>query len=135
MKLAHLPLRLATGAFILNSGIGKLGLDKESAAGMQSMAANAFPQVKTLESEKFGKILSRSEIAIGALLLAPFIPSRIAGLVLGAFSGGLLTMYFKSPDMTQEDGVRPSQEGTAVAKDVWLAAIALALILDRKTKK
>jgi hypothetical protein len=33
--------------------------------------------------------------------------------------------------MTLEDGIRPSQQGTALAKDVWMLGIAAALILDR----
>ena len=45
MKLHHLPPRLAAGAFILNSGLGKRGADEEAAAGMQGMAAQAFPQL------------------------------------------------------------------------------------------
>ena len=31
--------------------------------------------------------------------------------------------------MTESDGVRPTQQGTAVAKDTWLLAIAAALVL------
>ncbi len=135
MKLSHLPLRLATGAFILNSGVSKLNLDKDTAGYLQGMASNAFPQVSKLEAEKFGKVLSAAEITVGAMLLAPFVPSRLAGLALAAFSGGLLTMYFKTPELTEEDGVRPSQDGIAVAKDSWMAAIALALIFNRKHKK
>lgn len=135
MKISHLPLRLATGAFILNSGVSKLNLDKDTAGHMQGMATNAFPQAGKLEPEKFGKVLSAVEITVGAMLLAPFVPSRLAGLALAAFSGGLLTMYFKTPEMTEKDGFRPTQDGTALAKDSWMAAIALALVLDRKRKK
>ena len=29
---------------------------------------------------------------------------------------------------TQEDGIRPTQEGTAVAKDVWLVGAGLSLL-------
>ncbi|MBG6191268.1 hypothetical protein IWX64_002228 [Arthrobacter sp. CAN_A212] len=36
--------------------------------------------------------------------------------------------------MTEADGIRPSQEGIPVAKDVWMAGIALALILARKKR-
>ena len=32
MRLSHVPLRLATGAFILNAGLDKRGLDRDSAA-------------------------------------------------------------------------------------------------------
>jgi hypothetical protein len=31
--------------------------------------------------------------------------------------------------MTEGDGVRPTQEGTAIAKDTWLLAIAAALLV------
>src|SRR5699024_6391915 len=48
IKLRHVPPRLAAGAFILNSGLNKRDLDEESAAGLQSMAAQAFPQHKDM---------------------------------------------------------------------------------------
>ncbi|WP_216698974.1 hypothetical protein [Arthrobacter sp. Br18] len=132
IRLSHIPLRLTTGAFILNSGLGKTALDKDSAAGMQGMASTAFPQVAQLEPEKFGKIISMVEIGLGAALLAPFVPSRLAGLGLTAFAGGMMAMYFKMPGMTEEDGVRPTQDGTAIAKDIWMLGIGLGLLLDSK---
>ena len=81
------------------------------------------------------QVLAGSEIAVGAALLTPIVPRRLAGLALGAFSAGLLAMYFNTDEMTEEDGIRPSQAGTAVAKDSWLAAIAAALILQSKSDK
>lgn len=135
MKLSHVPLRLSTGAFILNSGLTKREIDRDTAAYLQGMAANAFPQVKQLDPEKFGKVLAAVETGLGAALLVPFIPSRLAGLGLAAFSGGLLAMYFRTPGMTQEDDVRPTQEGTPVAKDVWMLGIALSLIIDGGRKR
>ena len=135
MKISHIPLRLTTGAFILNSGLGKRNLDKDSAAGLQQMAGNAFPQLMDLDPVRFGKLLSAAEITVGLTLLTPFIPSRLAGLALGVFSGGMLTMYHKTPGMTEEDGIRPTHQGTALDKDVWLAGIAAALILDRKSRE
>jgi hypothetical protein len=44
-------------------------------------------------------------------------------------------MYFRIPEMRLEDGIRPSQQGTALAKDVWMLGIALSLILDRNRRK
>lgn len=132
MKLSHIPLRLATGAFIFNAGYSKRNLDKDSAARLQGMGAKVYPQLARMEPEKFGKLLSYAEMTLGATLLTPFVPSRLAGLGLGIFSGSLLTMYRRIPEMTLEDGIRPSQQGTALAKDVWMFGIALALILDRK---
>jgi hypothetical protein len=135
MRLSHIPLRVVTGAFILNSGLGKRHLDKESAAGLQAMAVRVFPQFGRLEPEQFGKFISYAETALGAALLTPFLPSRLVGLGLGVFSGSLVTMYFKTPGMTLEDGIRPSRQGTVLAKDVWMLGIAAALILDRKPKR
>jgi len=132
MKLSHIPLRLATGAFIFNAGYSKRNLDKDSAARLQGMGAKVYPQLNRMEPENFGKLLSYAEMTLGATLLAPFVPSRLAGLGLGLFSGSLLTMYRRIPEMTLEDGIRPSQQGTALAKDVWMFGIALALILDRE---
>lgn len=133
-RLSHIPLRLTTGAFILNSGVGKTGLDEGTAGYLQSMASKAFPQLSQLEPEQFGKVLAASEIAVGSALLAPFVSSKLAGLGLLAFSAGMMTLYFRTPELTEEDGIRPTQDGTAVAKDVWMVGIALALILDRKKK-
>ena len=52
-----------------------------------------------------------------------------AGLGLGAFSAGMLSMYFRNPEMTQDDGIRPSDAGKAIAKDSWLVGIGLASVL------
>ncbi|MDQ1058425.1 hypothetical protein QFZ23_002326 [Arthrobacter globiformis] len=133
-RMSHIPLRLTTGAFILNAGYGKRHLDKDSAAGLQSMAAKVIPPVTRMKPETFGKVLSYAEMTLGAALLAPFLPSRLVGVGLGIFSGSLLTMYRRIPGMTQADGIRPSQQGTALAKDVWMFGIAVALVLDRKPK-
>lgn len=132
--LHRLPLRLASGAFVLNSGYSKLGMDAETAKGLQDMAVNAIPQLASLDAEDFGKYLAAGEITLGAALLAPFVPSRLAGLALTAFAGTLVTVYLRTPGMTESDGIRPSQQGTVLAKDIWLAAIGLALLLDRKKR-
>jgi hypothetical protein len=134
MRLSHIPPRLTTGAFILNSGWGKRDLDKDSAAGLQAMAAQVIPPVSRIEPEKFGKLLSYAEMTLGAALLTPFLPSRLVGIGLGIFSGSLLTMYLRTPGVTLEDGIRPTQQGTVLAKDIWMLGIAAALVLDRKRK-
>jgi hypothetical protein len=134
MRVTHIPLRLSTGAFILNAGWGKRHLDKDTAAGLQAMAARVIPPVNRIDAEKFGKMLSYAEMTLGAALLTPFLPSRLAGIALGIFSGSLFTMYLRTPGMTLEDGLRPSPQGTALAKDIWMLGIAAALVLDRKPK-
>lgn len=132
--LHRLPLRLASGAFILNSGYSKLGLDTESAKGLQDMAVNAIPQLEQLSPEEFGKYLAAGEMALGAALLTPIVPSRLAGLGLTAFASALVLTYLRTPGLTQSDGVRPTQQGTAMAKDIFLLGIGLALLLDKKKR-
>ncbi|HET9076651.1 MAG TPA: hypothetical protein VFN68_06950 [Acidimicrobiales bacterium] len=134
-KLWHVPVRAATGAFILNSGLSKLqSNDDEMHKGVHGMASTAYPQVGGLEPKTFTRILGAAETALGAALLAPFISPGLAGAGLTAFSAGLMGMYFKIPGMT-EDGIRPSRQGLAMAKDSWLLAIGVALMLDRASNK
>lgn len=130
MSLSTAILRAVPGAFILNSGIGKLGMDAGTAEHLRGMATQGVPVLGKLTPEQFAKFLSYGEIAVGTSLLLPFVPSKVAGLALAGFSGSLVSMYLRTPGMTEEDGVRPTQEGTAVAKDTWLLAIAAALIVS-----
>lgn len=137
MSLAQIPARLAAGAFILNSGLGKKDLPDEAAAQMQEMGSAGVPQLKQMTPAQFRTFLTATEVGVGAALLAPFVPGWMAGGALAAFSGGLLNMYRKTPGMTV-DGIRPTQDGIAVAKDVFLLGIAGSLILDSfgsKTRK
>ncbi len=52
----------------------------------------------------------------------------VAGAALTGFSGALLGLYLRTPGMRQ--GLRPTQQGTAIAKDVWLLGIGAGLVLD-----
>ena len=54
----------------------------------------------------------------------------MAGLSLAAFAGGLLGLYLKTPGLRDEGSLRPTQQGTAIAKDVWLLGIGLSLMAD-----
>jgi hypothetical protein len=130
MKLSHIPPRLATGAFILNTGIGKLSSDAEAAGRVHGMAAGAYPFLAKVDPPKFVKALAIGEIGVGSVLLTPIIPAWLAGAVLTGFSGSLVTMYLRTPGMTENDGVRPTAKGTALAKDVWMLGSGLSLLLD-----
>lgn len=130
MRLSHLPLRLSTGAYILNSGLGKRGLEGQAAEGLHGMAANALPQVKQVPADKFATYLSTGEIALGAALIAPFVPSVLAGAALAAFGAGLVQLYLKTPGMRKPGSVAPSQQGIGLAKDVWLLGAGATLVLD-----
>lgn len=135
MGFRNAVLRAVPGAFILNSGIGKLSVPPEGAEQLQAMATKAVPQLGEMPPEQFGKLLAYSEIALGAALLTPFVPTRLAGAALTAFSAGLVTMYLRTPGMTEADGIRPSQDGIGLAKDSWLVAIGLALLVGGKDKQ
>jgi hypothetical protein len=101
MKVSHIPLRLTTGAFILNSGLSKQGLEGQAAEGIHGMAVGAIPALKRIPPERFAKILSNSEMALGVALLVPFVPSALAGAALTGFSAGLVRLYLKTPGMRQ----------------------------------
>jgi uncharacterized membrane protein YphA (DoxX/SURF4 family) len=131
-RLWKLPLRLATGAYILNSGIGKRAPNEERARRLKAQAELAYPQFAAVEPLDFLKLLSRAEIVLGVALLLPFLPSRLVGAGLALFSGSLLRMYWKNPDFHPPGDPRPSPPGIAVSKDVWMFAIALALILGSR---
>lgn len=124
----NLPLRLATGAFILNSGLGKRDVPPERAVGLHGMAAGAYPMLSGVEPARFVKTLSTAEIAIGACLLAPIVPPRLAGLLLTGFAGGLVGMYLRTPGLHEPGSIRPSANGTAIAKDVWMLGAGLSLL-------
>jgi hypothetical protein len=130
MRLAHLPLRVTTGAYILNSGLGKKDLEGQAAEGLHAMAVNAVPQLGQLQPEEFAKLLSRGEVALGAALLLQFVPSAVAGAALTAFGAGLVQLYLKTPGMREPGSIRPSQQGIGLAKDVWLVGSGLTLLLD-----
>lgn len=129
--LAHqLPLRLATGAFVLNSGLTKRGADDEAAKGMHGFASTAYPFLGDLEPRKFARLLSTAEISVGAVLLFPLVPEGLAGLTLTAFSAGLVGLYLRTPGMRLDGSLRPTEQGVPLAKDSWLLGIGLSLLVD-----
>lgn len=128
-KLRRAPLRLSTGAYILNSGINKLGGDEQQAVGTHGMAATAYPFLKPVPPKVFYKGLAVAEIGIGGLLLLPFVSTGLAGLALSAFGTGLLGLYVRTPGVHDEN-LRPKGAGVGLAKDVWLASIGYGLVVD-----
>jgi hypothetical protein len=135
-KLARqLPARVATGAFILNSGIGKWSIEGETAAALHGMAVGTYPFLAKLPAKDFARLLSAAEIGVGAALLLPIIPAAVAGAALTAFSGSLLGLYLKTDGMHQEGSLRPTQQGIPLAKDVWMLGVGLSLIADDLTDR
>jgi hypothetical protein len=133
LKARHLPGRLAVGAFILNSGITKSHADPETAVQLHGFASGTYPLLKSLEPAKFVRLLSAGEITLGAALLLPVVPTVVAGAGLTAFAAGLLGLYLRTPGMRQEGSLRPTQDGTALAKDVWMLGMGLGFVIDAVT--
>ena len=134
VKAHHLPQRVATGAFILNSGIGKLRPDEEAAAQLHEFAAGAYPFVNKLKPADFTRLLAVGEITLGAALL-PVVPAAVAGAGLAAFSGALLGLYARTPGMRKQGSLFPTQQGIPLAKDAWMMGIGLALVIDDLTDR
>lgn len=130
MKLRHVPGRLVAGAFLLNSGLSKLHLDEAAAAGLQGMAVGTYPFLRSLPPRRFARLLAAGEIALGASLVIPLVPSAVAGAGLSAFAAGLLGLYLRTPGMHEPGSLRPTQQGIALAKDIWLLGMGLGFVID-----
>jgi hypothetical protein len=132
-KLRRAPGRIASGAMILNSGIGKLGADDDAAKAVHGMASSAYPVFAKVEPKIFTKGLAVGEIALGSALLLPIVPAGLAGLGLVGFAGSLLGMWWRTPGMHHEGSPRPTQRGVPIAKDVWMLGIGTGLVIDAIT--
>ncbi|RFU21234.1 hypothetical protein [Geodermatophilus marinus] len=128
ITLSEIGPRISAGAFILNSGLGKRGADAETAAGLHGFASGTYPVLSKVQPQQFVRALSTAEIVIGAALLTPFVPTAVAGAALTAFSGGLLGLYLNTPGMRKPGSLAPTEQGLAVAKDVWLLGIGVGLL-------
>jgi hypothetical protein len=135
VKLSTIPPRVATGAFIAHTGWEKWHGSPEQAAGVHGMASNAFPVFKNMRSTDFLRMLSVGEVATGAVLLAPFVPTAVAGAALTGFSGALLTMYLRTPALHKRGSIWPTPQGVPVSKDVWMLGIGLGLLVDAATSR
>ncbi|HZP30236.1 MAG TPA: hypothetical protein VFC99_14880 [Acidimicrobiia bacterium] len=128
-KVWAVPLRAAAGAFILNSGLQKRHADRARAEQLHGFASGAYPELGELEPEEFANTLSTAEIALGSALLLPMVPTFVAGAALTAFASGLVGLYWRTPGMHEEHSPVPTDQGIPLAKDSWLLAIGLALVL------
>ena len=126
------PARVFPGLVFLNSGIGKLGIDEDGAKGLQDFAGTALPFVKKIPAKTFGRVLAGSEVATAAALLTPLVPNKVAGAALTAFGAGFTAMYLRTPGLTENGSVRPTDQGLPMLKDTWLLGTGLALLAAKK---
>ena len=61
-------------------------------------------------------MLSTGEIAVGALLLTPIVPTAVAGLALTTFAGLLGRLYLNAPGVREEGSLQPTEQGTALVE-------------------
>jgi uncharacterized membrane protein YphA (DoxX/SURF4 family) len=130
IPLRDLPTRLATGAYILHSGLEKWKGTDEQARRVHGVAAGAFPLLAKVPPTTFLKSLALAEMGLGATLLTPVVPNRLAGAALSAFAGGLVTMYLRTPALHKPHSVWPTPAGIGVSKDVWMLGIGLGLLAE-----
>ena len=126
----HLPPRLLTGLYFLNSGLSKAGADEATATQLQGFATGTYPFLGKLDARRFTRLLSAAEIAIGGALVLPVVPLGLAGAALTAFALGTLGLYLRTTGLRQEGSLRPTQQGIAISKDIWMVGIGLSLVID-----
>lgn len=130
LKPRNLPTRIATGAYILHTGLEKWHGDEQRAIAIHGMAAGAYPIFKGMPPTRFLRLLAAAEIAVGTALLLPFVSNARAGAALTGFSGGLVVMYLRTPALHKPGSYWPTPGGIGVSKDVWMLGIGLGLLVD-----
>jgi uncharacterized membrane protein YphA (DoxX/SURF4 family) len=135
VRARHLPVRAAIGAFILSSGLDKRTADAETAGQLHGLTAGTYPIVKKVPPARFAKAVSAGEIALGAALLLPVVPTLVAGAALTAFSAGMLGLYLRTPGMRRDRSLRPTPQGLPMAKDVWMLGAGVGLVVDALTDR
>lgn len=131
---AEYASRFFPGLFFLDAGLGKFNADKETADHLHGFASVGMPLAKKVDSKTFTKAISVAELATGAALLTPFVPNRVAGAALTAFSAGFMSLYFRAPGVRKEGSLSPTHEGLALAKDSWILGLGAALLLSDDSK-
>jgi uncharacterized membrane protein YphA (DoxX/SURF4 family) len=126
----HLPPRLLTGLYFLNSGLSKAVADEATAAQLHGFATGTYPFLGKLDARRFTRLLSVAETAIGVALVVPVVPAGVAGAALTAFALATLGLYLRTPGLRKEGSLRPTQQGIAISKDIWMVGIGLALVID-----
>ena len=130
-KVRDLPGRVVTGAYILHAGLDKWHGDEQTATAVHGMAAGSYPIFKDMPPTRFLRLLAAGEIAVGTALLLPFVSNAIAGAALTGFSGGLVTMYMRTPALHKPGSYWPTPNGIGVSKDIWMLGVGLGLLADR----
>lgn len=127
------PLRLTTGAFVLNSGVSTFNADGVTAKRLQTAAAKLVPQVERMDPRTFAKAVAAGEVTLGTALMLPIVPPAIAGLGLSAFAASLLaTRGSSNGGHVDVGGARP-ESAVPQATEAWMIGAGVSLLLDALT--
>ena len=97
---------------------------------MRGFATGTYPFLGKLDARRFTRLLSAAETAIGVALVLPVVPPGVAGAALTAFALATLGLYLRTPGLRKEGSLRPTQQGIAISKDIWMVGIGLSLVID-----
>ena len=140
-KLWHVPVRLATGAIILDQGLLKLDADEDTAKWLHGQAAVAFPSSPRWSPRSSCGCCRPPRSPSGRRCWGSGSSPPAWPAWPSACSGSLTRLYLRAPGTRREGTIAPSQQGITLAKDSWMLAIGTALVLDalfgsgRKRKK
>lgn len=129
-KARRAPLRIVSGAFLLQAGVGKLKADQATAEQLHGMATGTYGFLGNLDPKTFTKALAIGETALGSAILLPIVPPAAAAVGIMGFSGALLNLWWNTEGMHQPGRPLPTPQGTGVAKDIWLFGMGAGLLTD-----
>ena len=132
-NLRRAPLRLSTGAFVVNSGISNFNASDETAKKLQTNAARLVPQVERMDPRTFAKVLAAGEVTLGTALILPIVPAAVAGLGLSAFAASLLATQRPTNGQHADGQNDPPASATPAATDAWMLGAGVSLLLDALT--
>ena len=127
------PLRLSTGAFVVNSGIAAFSADNETTKRLQTTAARLMPQVEKMDPRTFAKVLGAGEVTLGAALILPVVPAAVAGLGLSAFAASLLATQRPTNGQHADATSQPATPAVPNATEAWMLGAGVSLLLDALT--
>ena len=132
-NIRRAPLRLSTGAFVVNSGIGTFNADDETTKRLQTTAARLVPQVERMQPRTFAKVLAAGEVTLGTALILPVVPAAVAGLGLSAFAASMLAAQRPTNGQHADGPGQPATQATPNATDAWMLGAGISLLLDALT--
>jgi hypothetical protein len=129
----QLPLRLVSGAGMVDPGLGNRNADETIAKQLHGFATGAYPVPATVDRPRSPGALSAGEVTLGALLLSPPVPAAVAETGLLGYAAALLGLHARTPGMRRPNTLHHTPDAVSLAKDSWLRAIGAALVLGARS--